>query len=249
MYVWFGPTLHMCRPAHVCVVYACAGRNELAIVCVSMYVYACACACACLCACASVCVRVCVSYISHTHISHVCTHAYLPCLHTYISHTHIYHAMSAHIHFTHAHLPCLHTYISHTHIYHVCTQLLRGHSGKRCNLVSLFHDPKQILKSGLYKNGGFVISCVDLNIYSRVERTVSLHRISPEPYICTVYNPMCGDFPAKNAVCTPYIGWPEPYIYTVYDRIFGDFYAKNTVCTLCIPIHVWFWPGMGHADF
>ena len=146
-----------------------------------------------------------------------------------------------------------HTRISpmsaHTHIYHVCTQLLRGHSGKRCNLVSLFHDPKQILKSGLYKNGGFVISCVDLNIYSRVERTVSLHRISPEPYICTVYNPMCGDFPAKNAVCTPYIGWPEPYIYTVYDRIFGDFYAKNTVCTLCIPIHVWFWPGMGHADF
>jgi hypothetical protein len=26
-------------------------------------------------------------------------------------------------------------------------------------------------------------------------------------------------------------GWPEPYICTVYDRIFGDFQAKNTVYT------------------
>ena len=25
------------------------------------------------------------------------------------------------------------------------------------------------------------------------------------------------------------LGWPGPYICTVYDRIFGDFPAKNTV--------------------
>jgi len=29
---------------------------------------------------------------------------------------------------------------------------------------------------------------------------------------------------------------------TVYDRMYGDFPAKNTVCTLYIPINVWFWP-------
>ena len=26
-------------------------------------------------------------------------------------------------------------------------------------------------------------------------------------------------------------GWPEPYIHTVYDRMCGDFPAKNTVFT------------------
>jgi hypothetical protein len=35
-------------------------------------------------------------------------------------------------------------------------------------------------------------------------------------------------------------GWPEPYICTVYDCMYGDFPAKNTVCTPYIPIHVWF---------
>ena len=37
-------------------------------------------------------------------------------------------------------------------------------------------------------------------------------------------------------------GWPEPYICTIYDRMYCDFPAKITVCTPYIPINVWFWP-------
>ena len=37
-------------------------------------------------------------------------------------------------------------------------------------------------------------------------------------------------------------GWPEPYVCTVYDRMYGDFPAENTVCTPYTPINVWFWP-------
>jgi len=40
-------------------------------------------------------------------------------------------------------------------------------------------------------------------------------------------------------------GWPDLYICTVYDRMYGDFPAKNTVCTPYIPINVWFWPTLG----
>jgi hypothetical protein len=38
------------------------------------------------------------------------------------------------------------------------------------------------------------------------------------------------------------VGLAKLYICTVYDRIYGDFPAKNTVCTLYIHINVWFWP-------
>jgi len=49
-----------------------------------------------------------------------------------------------------------------------------------------------------------------------------------------------------SVVCTRYHkGWPEPYICTVYDRMYGDFPAKNTVCTPYIPTNVWFWPTLG----
>jgi len=40
-------------------------------------------------------------------------------------------------------------------------------------------------------------------------------------------------------------GWPEPYICTVYDRMYGDFPAKHTVCITYIPINVWFEPTLG----
>jgi len=32
-------------------------------------------------------------------------------------------------------------------------------------------------------------------------------------------------------------GWPGPYVCTVYDRIFGDFPAKNTVYTVPYRTH------------
>jgi hypothetical protein len=37
-------------------------------------------------------------------------------------------------------------------------------------------------------------------------------------------------------------GWPEPYICTVYDRMYDDFPAKNTVCTAYIRTNIWVWP-------
>jgi len=41
----------------------------------------------------------------------------------------------------------------------------------------------------------------------------------PESYICTVYDRIFGNFPAKNTVYTPYTyGSGQPYIYTVHVR-------------------------------
>jgi hypothetical protein len=37
-------------------------------------------------------------------------------------------------------------------------------------------------------------------------------------------------------------GWPDTHICTVYDRMYGDFPARNTACTPYLPINVWFWP-------
>ena len=53
----------------------------------------------------------------------------------------------------------------------------------------------------------------------------------PEPYIHTVYDRMYR------------VGQNRLGIYTVYAHLmYGDFPAKNAVCTPYIPINVWFWP-------
>jgi len=56
----------------------------------------------------------------------------------------------------------------------------------------------------------------------------------PEPYICTVYDRIFGNFPAKNTIYRPYIyGSGQPYIYPVQCTCYCNVLKKTlTVCSV-----------------
>jgi hypothetical protein len=49
-----------------------------------------------------------------------------------------------------------------------------------------------------------------LNRTNAAVRKARVQGCWPEPYICTVYDRVFGDFPAKSTVCTPYIYMANP---------------------------------------
>jgi hypothetical protein len=128
-----------------------------------------------------------------------------------------------------------------------------AYNGADCGQAwTLFFNKRELMScthssSGpLFSYQAISLVCTDYatcfgGIFDR-QQALRIRRVGQEPYICTMYNRIFGDFPAKNITHTTcsgiYVytgsitnvyqsipectqGWPELYIFAVFDRIFS----------------------------